>query len=63
MTSDTSLILHDRLENTKIVIVLCKMVVYCVEEPYQRVVLAHRLLKDRFEFRLSNLEKQGEKQS
>jgi hypothetical protein len=31
------------------------MNVYCVEEPYQRIVLGHQLLRDRFEFRLTNL--------
>ncbi len=49
------MILHDRYENVKIIIILCKMNVYCVEEPYQRVVLTHQLLKERFEFRLTNL--------
>ena len=48
------MILHDRHENSKLVIILCKMEVYCVEEPYQRIVLAHQLLKEKFEFRLIN---------
>lgn len=47
--------MYDRQENTKIVIVLCKMNVAMVEEPYQRIVLGHRLLGENVEFRLSNL--------